>query len=783
MVDRTRIAMQRRARRVRRLRQLMASAGFEGTSLFEDLNPLFFLTPESGSPGLNAVTGVEDFTLSGTADGYTTGPAGQAAIQLSSSDTLNAVNGAFAGTFMEELHDQSQFWVAFFWNPQGSTGTFQVALQTDNANTPGWRIRINGPGTGGNCSIDDGVGNQTCPWPTIAQGSEWQTSGPNVFIYQVNIPAGWHETWVNGWTQRTVANNRRSIASLTNFPTLPSTTANTIDAQCSLDGDVMFMGGEGVLNAKQVRQLMRFGKGLTWDDMNATSAKRVISWRCEPGTTTLDVTGCFADDPNLKLYADTDQWTRGSLVEESGVITRNARGWATYQFTGLSADTTYQVYAEYGDGVQDYDRLRMKTLPANLASGVRLLLAGCWRWENTDGVPWTNSVSLEAQNYSTMKSIIKDEDFDLMISTGDDGYYDNEWVDNLSGTLPIESVSDYQTVHEYIFDDDEQYQIRELFAKTPFMHGSFSDHDFLENDTFAADTTAANIAAASAHWEDRTLHRTYPVAGCYYYSKNAGGVTYISLDTRTESEAGVQLTSSAQRTQLQTDVEAAVARGDLIVLTNELPWDEDEAPSPAASWNNFTSERQAIFNILANAGVRKRILMPYGDQHGGGLDINGTFQGGWDTNSVVRPVAIKGSRLNHEAGTTNGSAVHPDYNSSLIGQNIYANFVESADQFWFEYDGESSGPFTATETLTFGNGATATLDELEDNGTTGYMWCTLLTGSIPSDNDSISGGTSGASANVNSTTGTVQIQKMLDVTVKCVAAATEQTGSPFTRTI
>ena len=782
MSRRQRIANIRRARRIRRLRQLMASAGFEGNSLFEDLNPTFFLVPESGTPGLNAVTGVEDFTLSGTADGYTTGPAGQEVIQLSSSDSLTAVSGNFAGTFMEELHDQSKFWVAIFWKPS-SASTWQVGLQTASGANAGWRMRMHGDGTGGQAYVHDGVTGVGMPWPTIAQGSEWQASGPNMVLYQVNVPDQWHETWFNGWTSRTAAFNRRSLSTLTNFPTLPTTTANTVDAVCSLDGDVMFVGGEGVLNAKQVRQLMRFGKGLSWTEFNATSAKRVISWRGAPGTTTLDVTGCFADDPNLKIYADTDQHTRGALVEESGQLTRNSRGWATHQFTGLSADTTYQVYAEYNDGEQDYDRLRLKTLPTDLASGVRLLFAGCWRWENTDGLPWSNAESLESQTYSTMKSIIKDEAFDMMISTGDDGYYDNEWVDHLSGTLPVEAVADYQTIHEYIFDDDEQYQIRELFARVPFDHGPFSDHDFLENDTFAADTTAANIAAASAHWEDRTLHRTYPVAGCYYYSRNEGGVTYIYLDTRTESEAGVQLTSSAQRTQLQTDVEAAVGRGDLIVLVNELGWDEDEAPSPSASWNNFTSERQAIFNILANAGVRDRIICVYGDQHGGGLDLNGTFQGGWDTNSVVRPISIKASRLNHESGTTNGSGTHPDYNSALIGQNIYANIVESADQFWFEYDGESGGPFTVAETLTFGNGATATLDKLEDNGATGYMWCTLLTGSIPGNNSSITGGTSSATANVNSQAGTVQIQPMLDVTVKCVAGATEQTGSPFSRTI
>lgn len=67
----------------------------------------------------------------------------------------------------------------------------------------------------------------------------------------------------------------------------------------------------------------------------------------------------------------------------------------------------------------------------------------------------------------------------------------------------------------------------------------------------------------------------------------------------------------------------------------------------------------------------------------------------------------------------------------------------------FSYDGESGGPFSQNEILTFGNGATAALLALDDNGTTGDMYVQLLTGTAPSDNDTITGGTSGATANVN----------------------------------
>lgn len=67
------------------------------------------------------------------------------------------------------------------------------------------------------------------------------------------------------------------------------------------------------------------------------------------------------------------------------------------------------------------------------------------------------------------------------------------------------------------------------------------------------------------------------------------------------------------------------------------------------------------------------------------------------------------------------------------------------------YDTESGGPFTEGETLTFGGGGTALLLALNDQGTTGTLYCQRLTGDAPADNESITGGTSSATANVNGT--------------------------------
>jgi len=69
----------------------------------------------------------------------------------------------------------------------------------------------------------------------------------------------------------------------------------------------------------------------------------------------------------------------------------------------------------------------------------------------------------------------------------------------------------------------------------------------------------------------------------------------------------------------------------------------------------------------------------------------------------------------------------------------------------FFYDNEGgTPPFQVGETLTFTSPAgTAKLVRLQDYGATGEMWIgPMLTGSVPTDNSTISGGTSGATADV-----------------------------------
>jgi len=70
----------------------------------------------------------------------------------------------------------------------------------------------------------------------------------------------------------------------------------------------------------------------------------------------------------------------------------------------------------------------------------------------------------------------------------------------------------------------------------------------------------------------------------------------------------------------------------------------------------------------------------------------------------------------------------------------------------FAYDGESGGPFVLGETITFTSpAATGYVSEVNDATPVGRMKIRLLTGTVPTNNSTMSGGGSGATANVNGT--------------------------------
>jgi hypothetical protein len=86
----------------------------------------------------------------------------------------------------------------------------------------------------------------------------------------------------------------------------------------------------------------------------------------------------------------------------------------------------------------------------------------------------------------------------------------------------------------------------------------------------------------------------------------------------------------------------------------------------------------------------------------------------------------------------------------LVATEDYVTVAQRG--YRFAYDTEVGGPFQVGETLTFSGGhGTAILAELVDQGTTGFMIISEPSVSVPVNNITITGGTSGATAAINGT--------------------------------
>ena len=101
----------------------------------------------------------------------------------------------------------------------------------------------------------------------------------------------------------------------------------------------------------------------------------------------------------------------------------------------------------------------------------------------------------------------------------------------------------------------------------------------------------------------------------------------------------------------------------------------------------------------------------------------------------------------------------------------------------FAWDTEGgTPPFVRGETLTFTSPAgTAYLSFLRDDGTTGRMQVRMLTGSVPTDNSTITGGTSGATALVNGTV--VASEDPRQLTLKTTLLGATETAVVVNQTI
>ncbi len=214
-------------------------------------------------------------------------------------------------------------------------------------------------------------------------------------------------------------------------------------------------------------------------------------------------------------------------------------------------------------------------------------------------------------------------------------------------------------------------------------------------------------------------------------------------------------------------------------ITHEITVDgqggTDFSASEAVSWSGGTGRMLAINDVNAATKMWIQLLT------GVAPTDNQTITGGSSGATCLVNVTVTERTISAPfCGVSTGSAIIGAYGFGIESTDLtqndkvfdltntqyqapnYVTFtvggIVSGDRvlvgpagYRFAYDAESGGPFTVGETLTFGTpSGTAVLAELVDSGTTGYMVIgPILTGTVPTDNSTITGGSSSATAAVN----------------------------------
>lgn len=220
-------------------------------------------------------------------------------------------------------------------------------------------------------------------------------------------------------------------------------------------------------------------------------------------------------------------------------------------------------------------------------------------------------------------------------------------------------------------------------------------------------------------------------------------------------------------------------------ITHEITTDgqgaTDFSASEAVSWSGGTGQMLAVNDINAATKMWIQLLT------GVAPTDNQTITGGTSGATCLVNVTVTERTVSTPfIGVSTGSAIIGAYGVGIESTDLTQNdkvfdltntqysppnfvtftvsgIVSGEDRVLvaplgrrFQYDTEVSGPFVVGETLTFTSPAgTARLAELYDNGTTGFMYIgEMLSGSVPTDNSGITGGTSSATALVNGTVST-----------------------------
>jgi phosphodiesterase/alkaline phosphatase D-like protein len=194
--------------------------------------------------------------------------------------------------------------------------------------------------------------------------------------------------------------------------------------------------------------------------------------------------------------------------------------------------------------------------------------------------------------------------------------------------FPAATVANYRRGYDDVLAQSRQAG---LYRDVPLVH-VWDDHEYGPNDS---DRTHPGKAQAQQVYREREPHYPLAEAAAIYHAFQIGRVQFVMWDLRSERSPRADpdgpsktMLGAAQKAWFADLLATSDAR--ILVVASTVQW---IVGGPGGeSWGSFATERQAVANLINDAGWANRTFMISADAHMLALDSGaGNAWGGWPT--------------------------------------------------------------------------------------------------------------------------------------------------------
>jgi phosphodiesterase/alkaline phosphatase D-like protein len=262
-----------------------------------------------------------------------------------------------------------------------------------------------------------------------------------------------------------------------------------------------------------------------------------------------------------------------------------------FDLTGLEPGTRYHYAVEVSGDLVEQRAGQLRTIAQGRPTSFSFALGSCARIGSNGSV----------------FDRIREAEPDLFLITGDFAYEDF-WTND-------------RAAFRGMYDTQLTTPAMDALVRAVPVAYMWDDHDFGPND---ADSTADAGPAAQIVYRQVVPHPWLPAGAgpeAIYQSFTLGRVRFVLTDARSEKspksdpdDQDKTMLGARQLDWLASELQAAAAAGQVVVLVTSLPWN-GAAAAGADDWSGYTTERRRIADMIADAGLTDQLLMIAGDAH------------------------------------------------------------------------------------------------------------------------------------------------------------------------